>query len=245
MNLLQCCACLWRYRERRIQKWLLWQWPVTKTRRRCKDTTLPLISFPPSIHCTLPFSTFFPPFLLPSLPPALSSLPLFSLSPLCLSSLPLLSPFFPPFLSPSFLSFLPPFFLPPTLIFNSSLFSYDTALFLIRFSTQDEENMCFVLRFCASVLANTLAFQRELAIKKQNETFLQIAKNLFSNLSKSCDVTWSHMTLYVVTSHDHHMMLHDHHMLSHVTWSSHDHHVTIMWLLHDYHMIQHFVLQVT
>jgi len=58
-----------------------------------------------------------------------------------------------------------------------------------KFSTQDEENMSFVLRFCASVLANTLAFQRELAIKKQNEALLQITRNLFSNLSGSHDVT--------------------------------------------------------
>ena len=110
--------------------------------------------------------------------------------------------------------------IPPSLLSSSSrlsshlylqqlsLLSYNNALSLIRFSTQDEENMCFVLRFCASVLANTLAFQRELAIKKQNETFLQIAKNLFSNLSKSCDVTWPYQHC--------HMMSHDHHMTS--TW---------------------------
>ena len=150
MNPLQCCACLWRYRERKVRRWLLWLWHATRITRRCKDTTFPLISF-------------LPPFLPPSLPSSL-------------------------------LSFLPSSHL---YLQQLSLLSYNNALSLIRFSTQDEENMCFVLRFCASVLANTLAFQRELAIKKQNETFLQIAKNLFSNLSKSCDVTW--------LSHDHHM----------------------------------------
>ena len=53
-----------------------------------------------------------------------------------------------------------------------------------RFSTRDSDNMRFVLRFSSSVLANTLAFQRELTLKKQNQALLQIAKNLFSNLSK-------------------------------------------------------------
>ncbi len=53
-----------------------------------------------------------------------------------------------------------------------------------RFSTRDRENMRFVLRFSSSVLDNTLAFQRELNLKKQNQVLLQIAKNLFSNLSK-------------------------------------------------------------
>ncbi|XP_064404655.1 cGMP-dependent 3',5'-cyclic phosphodiesterase-like isoform X2 [Halichondria panicea] len=51
------------------------------------------------------------------------------------------------------------------------------------FSTRDRENMRFVLRFSSSVLDNTLAFQRELNLKKQNQVLLQIAKNLFSNLS--------------------------------------------------------------
>ena len=43
--------------------------------------------------------------------------------------------------------------------------------------------MEFVLRFCSSVIANTLAFQRELTLKKQNQALLQMAKNLFSQLS--------------------------------------------------------------
>lgn len=42
--------------------------------------------------------------------------------------------------------------------------------------------MDFVLRFCSSVIANTLAFHRELTLKKQNQALLQIAKNLFSQL---------------------------------------------------------------
>lgn len=42
--------------------------------------------------------------------------------------------------------------------------------------------MEFVLRFCSSVIANTLAFQRELTLKKQNQALLQIARNLFSQL---------------------------------------------------------------
>ncbi len=43
--------------------------------------------------------------------------------------------------------------------------------------------MEFVLHFCSSVIANTLAFQRELTLKKQNQALLQMAKNLFSQLS--------------------------------------------------------------
>lgn len=43
--------------------------------------------------------------------------------------------------------------------------------------------MEFVLRFCSSVIANTLAFQRELALKKQNQALLEMARNLFSRLS--------------------------------------------------------------
>lgn len=34
------------------------------------------------------------------------------------------------------------------------------------------------------MLANTLAFQRELTLKKQNEALLQIAQELFTNLGK-------------------------------------------------------------
>ena len=33
------------------------------------------------------------------------------------------------------------------------------------------------------MIANTLAFQRELTLKKQNQALLQMAKNLFSQLS--------------------------------------------------------------
>ncbi len=44
--------------------------------------------------------------------------------------------------------------------------------------------MAYVLRFCASVLANTLAYQREKVLKKQNEALLQVARNLFNKLSE-------------------------------------------------------------
>ena len=40
-----------------------------------------------------------------------------------------------------------------------------------------------MLRFSSSVISNTLAYQRELTLKKQNQALLQIAKNLFSRLS--------------------------------------------------------------
>lgn len=43
--------------------------------------------------------------------------------------------------------------------------------------------MDFVLRFSSSVIANTLAYQRELMLKKQNQALLQIARNLFTQLS--------------------------------------------------------------
>ena len=193
MNPLQCCACLWRCRERKVQRWLLWLWHATKTTKRCKDTTFPLIFFlPPSIAPSPFLPSSLPPFLPPSVPLSL-----------------------PPSLPFSLLS-------SHLYLQQLSLLSYDNALSLIRFSTQDEENMCFVLRFCASVLANTLAFQRELAIKKQNETFLQIAKNLFSNLSK----LWCHMTILAL-SHD-------------VPWPSHDHHMAITWPSHDWHAMSIF-----
>jgi len=42
--------------------------------------------------------------------------------------------------------------------------------------------MGFILKFASSVIANTLAFHRELTLKKQNQTLLQVARNLFSKL---------------------------------------------------------------
>ena len=56
---------------------------------------------------------------------------------------------------------------------------------LFRFSVRDQDSMRFILRFCSSVLSNTLAFQRELTLKKQNEALLQVAGNLFSKLGES------------------------------------------------------------
>ena len=53
-----------------------------------------------------------------------------------------------------------------------------------RYSVRDQENMSFILRFSSSVLSNTLAFQRELTLKKQNQALLQVAGNLFSQLSE-------------------------------------------------------------
>ena len=43
--------------------------------------------------------------------------------------------------------------------------------------------MAFMLRFSSSVIANTLAYQRELTLKKQNQALLLMARNLFSQLS--------------------------------------------------------------
>ncbi len=51
------------------------------------------------------------------------------------------------------------------------------------FTYKDSENLEFVLQFCSSVIANTLAFQREMTLKKQNQALLQVAKNLFSRLN--------------------------------------------------------------
>lgn len=52
-----------------------------------------------------------------------------------------------------------------------------------RFTSRDEESIVFVLRFSSSVIANTLAFQRELTLKKHNQALLLVARNLFSQLS--------------------------------------------------------------
>ena len=39
------------------------------------------------------------------------------------------------------------------------------------------------------MLANTLAFQRELTLKRQNEALLEIAQELFTNLGKEEEYT--------------------------------------------------------
>jgi len=70
-------------------------------------------------------------------------------------------------------------------------------IILFRFSGRDHDNMRFVLRFSSSVLANTLAFQRELTLKKQNQALLQIAKKLFSNLSKLFNVIFLYIKKYI------------------------------------------------
>ena len=51
-----------------------------------------------------------------------------------------------------------------------------------RFTKRDEEGLLYSLHFCSSMLNNTLVYQRELALKKQNEVLLQVAKNLFTSL---------------------------------------------------------------
>lgn len=56
---------------------------------------------------------------------------------------------------------------------------------MVRFTSQDEENMGFVLRFSSTVLANTLAYQREMLLRKHNSALLEMARNLFSSVSES------------------------------------------------------------
>lgn len=55
--------------------------------------------------------------------------------------------------------------------------------FSCSFTSRDQESLAFMLRFCSSMIANTLAFQREQTLKKQNQALLQMAKNLFSQIS--------------------------------------------------------------
>jgi hypothetical protein len=52
-----------------------------------------------------------------------------------------------------------------------------------KFTSRDEENMGFVLRFSSTVLANTLAYQREMLLRKHNVALLEMARNLFSSVS--------------------------------------------------------------
>lgn len=44
--------------------------------------------------------------------------------------------------------------------------------------------MGFVLRFSSTVLANTLAYQREMLLRKHNAALLEMARNLFSSVSE-------------------------------------------------------------
>ena len=60
---------------------------------------------------------------------------------------------------------------------------YCIPVYSYSFTSRDKVNMAFVLRFSSSVIANTLAYQRELTLKKQNQALLLVAKNLFSQLS--------------------------------------------------------------
>jgi cGMP-dependent 3',5'-cyclic phosphodiesterase len=56
-----------------------------------------------------------------------------------------------------------------------------------KFTSRDEENMGFVLRFSSTVLANTLAYQREMLLRKHNTALLEMARNLFSSMIRiSC-----------------------------------------------------------
>lgn len=52
----------------------------------------------------------------------------------------------------------------------------------VVFTSRDVDNMSFVLRFSSNVLANTLAYERERVLKKQNEALLQVARKLFTSL---------------------------------------------------------------
>ncbi len=52
------------------------------------------------------------------------------------------------------------------------------------FTSRDVDNMSFVLRFSSNVLANTLAYERERVLKKQNEALLQVARKLFTSLGE-------------------------------------------------------------
>ena len=55
-------------------------------------------------------------------------------------------------------------------------------LYTYRFTPRDISNLGFVIHFSASVVANTLAYQRECILKKQNEALLQVARTLFTSL---------------------------------------------------------------
>ncbi|CAI8024409.1 cGMP-dependent 3',5'-cyclic phosphodiesterase [Geodia barretti] len=52
-----------------------------------------------------------------------------------------------------------------------------------KFTSRDVENMGFVLRFSSTLLANTLAYQREMLLRKHNVALLEMARNLFSSVS--------------------------------------------------------------
>jgi hypothetical protein len=52
-----------------------------------------------------------------------------------------------------------------------------------KFTSRDVENMGFVLQFSSTLLANTLAYQREMLLRKHNMALLEMARNLFSSVS--------------------------------------------------------------
>ena len=56
--------------------------------------------------------------------------------------------------------------------------------------------MGFVLRFSSTVLANTLAYQREMLLRKHNAALLEMARNLFSSVSEFT-LMHTHYTLSV------------------------------------------------
>lgn len=60
-----------------------------------------------------------------------------------------------------------------------------------RFTKHDEDGLLYSLHFCSSMLNNTLVYQRELALKKQNEVLLQVAKNLFTSLGRVGALSYS------------------------------------------------------
>ena len=89
-----------------------------------------------------------------------------------------------------------------------------------RFTSRDEENMGFVLRFCSTVLANTLAYQREMLLRKHNTALLEMARNLFSSVSAFiafnhwCIFTFCVTYVFSMATHMHYLyMYHCHTVL--------------------------------
>jgi hypothetical protein len=75
-----------------------------------------------------------------------------------------------------------------------------TVTALYRFTSRDVENMGFVLQFSSTLLANTLAYQREMLLRKHNMALLEMARNLFSSVSKFLVVLYYNI-LYIHTCH--------------------------------------------
>jgi hypothetical protein len=69
-----------------------------------------------------------------------------------------------------------------------------------KFTSRDVENMGFVLQFSSTLLANTLAYQREMLLRKHNMALLEMARNLFSSVSKFLVVLYYNI-LYIHTCH--------------------------------------------